>query len=620
MTDERFENLIRSLEEQLATHPRLYKARVVLLALAGNLYLAVVILLLAALLLALCATITKLRAVAIKPAIMLGAFLFLVLRALWVKLNPPSGIELTTAQAPGLFALIEDLRHALGSERFHHVLITDEFNAGIAQIPRLGLFGWPCNYLLLGLPLMKALTVEQFKAVLAHEFGHLTSGNGRTTHWIYCQRQRWRQLMFSLEGTQSGGGFLFMPFLYRYAPYFSAYSFPMARAEEYEADVTAARLTSPQTTAEALSTFRVIGSHLSEAFWPGIYRQAEDQAVPARFPYASLTESVTRGMNSDAARSWLARALAEDTDLTNTHPALRDRIQALDAAPAVSPPTEGQAADTLLGGQREAITARLDQAWWAQQKEDWEASHKRVQEERTRLADLDALATRGHALSLDESYEHATLMDRVGRRPEEAVTLLRELHKRNPESAVVCFGLGSRLLERGAAEGLGILERAMSLEVRATAACCELIRDYHWRGGRKEESQAWHKRLCERQKVEAAEELERNQVTMRDSLEPHGLSDEALMALRQQLGAVVCLRRAYFAKKRVEYRPEDPCYVFGFHITPPHQLHTLLRVEKAIQQIQEAVTFPGETIIINIEGENAGFERKLKRVPSARVL
>jgi hypothetical protein len=54
--------------------------------------------------------------------------------------------------------------------RFHHVLVTDDFNAAVVQAPRLGLFGWYRNYLLIGLPLAKALTVEQFKAVLAHEF------------------------------------------------------------------------------------------------------------------------------------------------------------------------------------------------------------------------------------------------------------------------------------------------------------------------------------------------------------------------------------------------------------------------------------------------------------------
>ena len=46
------------------------------------------------------------------------------------------------------------------------------------------MFGWYRNYLLIGLPLAKALTVEQFKAVLAHEFGHLAKGHGAMSNWI----------------------------------------------------------------------------------------------------------------------------------------------------------------------------------------------------------------------------------------------------------------------------------------------------------------------------------------------------------------------------------------------------------------------------------------------------
>ena len=46
------------------------------------------------------------------------------------------------------------------------------------QLPRLGIFGWYRNYLIIGMPLMKSLTCEQFKAVLAHEFGHLAKVTG----------------------------------------------------------------------------------------------------------------------------------------------------------------------------------------------------------------------------------------------------------------------------------------------------------------------------------------------------------------------------------------------------------------------------------------------------------
>ena len=70
-------------------------------------------------------------------------------------------------------------------------IIDDEFNACIVQIPRFGLFGGARNYLVIGLPLMQTLTVEQFAAVLAHEYGHLSGAHGHFSAWIYRLRVTW---------------------------------------------------------------------------------------------------------------------------------------------------------------------------------------------------------------------------------------------------------------------------------------------------------------------------------------------------------------------------------------------------------------------------------------------
>jgi len=56
------------------------------------------------------------------------------------------------------------------------------------------------------------------------------------------EAQCWSRLLAVLDTTESRGSFLFKPFLSWFAPYFNAYSFPMARANEYQADATSARL------------------------------------------------------------------------------------------------------------------------------------------------------------------------------------------------------------------------------------------------------------------------------------------------------------------------------------------------------------------------------------------
>lgn len=259
MTEGQFEALVGKLEQEARIDPKRYQFKVLLLAALGNGYIGAMLVLIVAILAGLVASVFTLKALAVKLLIPVAIFLWMILKALWVRIEPPAGCEVHPEQAPELFALVDELRRHLRAPRFHHVLITDDFNAGVVQSPRLGIFGWPRNYLLIGLPLMKTLTAEQFKAVLAHEFGHLAKGHGRVSNWIYRQRLRWARLLSVLESSDSAGGFLFKPFLNWFAPYFNAYSFPMARSNEYEADATSARLTSARSAAEALTSVNVVG-------------------------------------------------------------------------------------------------------------------------------------------------------------------------------------------------------------------------------------------------------------------------------------------------------------------------------------------------------------------------
>lgn len=620
MTDEQFDTLVKRLERQAQENPGGYKAKVLLLALLGNAYVSAMLLLLVAVLVGLAASVVVLKALAVKLIIVVGLFLWVVLKALWVRLEPPVGREVKAAEVPELFAVIEALRRKLAAPRFHHVLITDEFNAGVAQMPRLGIFGWPKNYLTIGLPLMKTLTVPQFTAVLAHELGHLAGGHGRMSNWIYRQRLRWSRLLATLNAQQSRGSFLFRPFLNWFAPYFSAYSFPMARANEYEADANSAKLTSPAAAAAALTGTCVIGNYLEEHYWPGIHTRADDQPHPAFAPYGELNRRVARDLDEASVRKWLDQAMNRQTDSADTHPALADRLRALGASPCVDLPAEHQGADRLLGQALQALSDSFDQRWQSAIAPSWESRYHAVQEERRQLADLNARAEAGVELGLQEAYDRAQLTASVGNDPEQALAQLRNLHTRAPDDATVCLALGARLLERNDAEGCGLVENAMDLDEGTIAKGCELLRDYHWRNGRHEEARDWHQRLAERLQLQEGATYERNHVLLRDRFERHGLPEAALSELRAALSTVPKLRKVYLVRKQVKYFAHLPCYVLGFTTTRWFQWRRKGRAQEVTRAIQDSVRFPGETLIISVEGENVRFGRKFRWMRGARIL
>src|SRR4030095_76692 len=122
------------------------------------------------------------------------------------------------------YDLVREVETAVQSPHVHHIILTDDFNAAVVQIPRLGVFGWQKNYLLVGLPLMQALSPAQFRAVIAHELGHLSGNHGRFAGWIYRVRLTWVQLLTRLQQEGRHGSFIFERFINWYAPFFNAYS------------------------------------------------------------------------------------------------------------------------------------------------------------------------------------------------------------------------------------------------------------------------------------------------------------------------------------------------------------------------------------------------------------
>jgi Zn-dependent protease with chaperone function len=618
MTDAEFEALVGRLEQQAQRNPAGYRRKVILLACVGYAYVALVLAIVGALFVGALVTAPYLKGFSVKLAFVFGAFFWVVARAMWIRLEPPQGRRITPDEASELFKMIDRLQRSLGAPPFHDVLITSDFNAAVVQIPRLGLLGWHRNTLLIGLPLMKALTPQQLAAVLAHEFGHLAGGHGRLGNWVYRVRYGWARLVHALQERRSAGGFAFRPFLKWYAPYFNAVSFPLARANEYEADAASARLTSPTAAAAALTTTNVIGNFLEGRYWPDLHRKAEEVPRPSFAPYALMGEVIGAGIDAIAVRGWLAAAMAVKTSVANTHPALADRLRALGQPPLLALPSAGEAADTLLGPSLELITAEFDQGWREAIQPSWERRHREVQEARAQLATLETRVARGGALTLEERVQRARLTGDVGAGNEAALAQFRELHLVAPDNTFINYQFGLRLLRSGNEAGVAMIERAIEHDEGALLPGAELLRDYYTGRGRGEEARHWHQRWLQRAKILHAAQAERSSIRLDDTFEPHGLDDAQIDALRAQLRTIPDVHRAYLVRKHVAHLADRPLLVFGF---TTKQWWPNAKLTRGVQnKIAQTVPFPHEARILCLEGNNRRFRRKWRFVRGARLL
>ena len=614
MTNERFDDLVWKLERQARCRPLAYRFKVFLLAFFGKAYVGVILVLLAALLAALLVSMLTLGWLVVGAIAFVGAFFFSAVAALCVKVDPPAATEVTIERAPELFAMIDELRSKVCAPRCDHVLITDELNAGVFESPRIGVFGWYRSFLLIGLPLMKALTCEQLKAVLAHEFGHHGKRHGRFSHSIYRQRLRWTRLITELETTESKGSVLFGPFLNWFVPYFSAFSFPLARANEYEADAISVRLTSSRAAAEALTSIEVVGGYLSDFYWPVIDAEFGEKPQPTRKPYSEMSDVFAARLDKATGQIWVEPAMARQTTLEDTHPALRERLRAIGEEPSFSPPEPGRGADGLLGPSLEGTTKALEGRWKEKVLSAWEKRHKEIQEGRRRLRELNEKHASRVELTLEDRIERAELTESIGKSATGALEQWRALHESASDNARICFALGSHLLMRNDEIGCALVKRALQVDEDAILQGCELLCDYYCRNGQEEEYHAWNTLLIEEAEVQELSKKERSRVSLTNNFEPHGLPKETLAAFVAQLRAIPGLRTVYFLRKRVLFYPHRPLYVLGYRVMGANT-----RAEEVLARIKKSVQFVGETFIINVDRDNR-FRRKFGRMRQARIL
>jgi Zn-dependent protease with chaperone function len=403
---------------------------------------------------------------------------------------------LTAAQCPQLFVLIEDLRTRASAPRVDRVLLTSDFNAAIVQHPRFGTFGGTRNYLMLGLALMQSLSPQEFKAVIAHEFGHLSGAHGHFGAWIYRLRTGWARLLIALQTPRHWGAALFTRFFNWYAPLFSAYSFVQARQHEYEADQMSVAAVGREATASALLRVNTHGEFLSETFWPSIFKRADAEPAPTLSPFSLLGTALIQHGAALSPDRLLARALAQKTGYSDTHPCLSDRLKAIGVEPYVPETIQLSAAEALLGAAVESLRQELDVDWRNSVRQWWDKRHQYANDARARLATLERKAET-QTLTEEEHWDRARFTEEF-KSGDEAMALYVQLLERNPRHVGALWRRGQLLLSRDDPHGIAQLSAAARIDRKLGQSACAAVVGFHRRHGREIEAREFARRFRER--------------------------------------------------------------------------------------------------------------------------
>jgi Zn-dependent protease with chaperone function len=108
----------------------------------------------------------------------------------------PGYLELKAEDQPALFEFLHKLADDAHAPRPHRVFLSESVNAAVFyDLSIVNLIFPTRKNLLIGLALVNVLTIAEFKAVLAHEFGHFGQRSMAVGRWVYIAQQIARHLV-----------------------------------------------------------------------------------------------------------------------------------------------------------------------------------------------------------------------------------------------------------------------------------------------------------------------------------------------------------------------------------------------------------------------------------------
>jgi Zn-dependent protease with chaperone function len=568
MTNQEFETLVNKLEKQASANPKLYRFKVIMLTGLGFGYVALFLSLFLFLMAISAAMILdgNFTFGNVKVLLLTGTLSFFIIRALIVKMEMPEGYYLQQEEAPKLFEMIDSLRLKMNTPPIDEIVLDSEFNASVAQISRYGFIGKKRNVLVIGIPLLSTLSQEQFTAVLAHELAHISNSDTALGARIYRLRMSWGRLMHSLEENEQFGTFIFRKFFQWYYPRFDAYSFAMARQEEYDADRSAASVTSQQAMGEALAMISVAAPYYYRDFYSELFEEcAKNNSVPQ--PYSNFVEQY-RSLSEQKATQYFSEQLEAESYVTDTHPCLKDRLSALGAEARLPEKRQGSALDYFFEYPGRILND-FNKMWVDHNQDDWKQEIENFNDSKQRFEELSAK----QVATLEELLEKAFLTVEFNSL-EAAIPLYEEIAKKHSEdqrTAGALMTLGEYYLEsRDTAEkGIQLINLAMSYDWELRLPGLDLLCGYYYETEQSELFEKTREELEKWEEIVEASNEECDFIQPKDRFITHDKESKEIIAGMNQLAQYKEVTNAYLVRKQLNSIPERKQYVLGLDLSLP---------------------------------------------------
>ncbi|WP_067509307.1 M48 family metallopeptidase [Actinoplanes sp. TFC3] len=327
----------------------MFRAAASLLMLLGF-YVIALIQLVAVLAFAIWVTVETTAVVGIKLGLPLlvavGATFVGLWRAIRTRSEPLHGLIVTPRDAPELWATVHTLATEVGTRTPDEIRLVPEVNAAVSEDAKmLGLVGGR-RMLYLGLPLVQSFTVDQLRAVIAHELGHYSGKHTSLGAVAYRGRLAIGHTI-SRIGKYNPVGWVFRGYARLYLLVDNAAS----RRQERDADQASVRVAGPAAAIAALKD-----SAVADAAWDFFFARyvapgweagyAPDDVFGGFGQFVAARQDELAGLRE--------REPENESSRWDTHPSLAERIAIMRATPQPQHPIDSRPAVALLGSVRAA--------------------------------------------------------------------------------------------------------------------------------------------------------------------------------------------------------------------------------------------------------------------------
>src|SRR5271166_310260 len=269
------------------------------------------------------------------------------------KFAPP-GLKLEPASHPRLFAELDRIASSLHEPMPREVYLIGAPNAWVAD--RGGLMGFGSRRVMgLGLPLLGALNISQFRAILAHEFAHYYGGDTKLGPWLHKTQMAMIRTFQNMGSVGKAMRVALMQVLYMivfgilkwyWLLFLRAINF-VSRRQEFRADELACIVAGPQPLVSGL---RIV--HGANLAWPAYWNTEVAPMLNSGF-LLSIAGGFAQFLSAPSIAKQVENGIGKEmregkTEPYDSHPPLRDRVAAAEALPNQSQPEDPLSAWSLL--------------------------------------------------------------------------------------------------------------------------------------------------------------------------------------------------------------------------------------------------------------------------------